>query len=217
MAQHMSGIRKTSEKISDAVAVFMKDENVPLDCVSVNLISEKVFTDRYEYTVELFKRENTLKKIQPPPVPAVQSAVEMLDTLLKLSGNTGFSLKENITPDGAVIKIHAPFKDGLLIGKNGQNIKALQYLISTVLEQKFRTRFPVILDIDTYREKHRQHLLNTASEMITKAQGAAGEWLTELMPSFDRKIIHEECASAGVKTFSIGRGVYKKVVVTSLL
>jgi len=213
----MSGIRKTSEKISDAVADFIKDENVPLDCVSVNLINEKVFTGRIEYTVELFKREAAFKKNQPPPLPAVQFALEMLGTLLKLSGMSDCSLKEDITPDSAVIKIHAPFKDGLLIGKNGQNISALQYLISSVLEQKFRTRFPVILDIDTYREKHRQHLLNTASEMVTKAQNDAGEWLTELMPSFDRKVIHEECASAGIKTFSIGRGVYKKVVVTSLL
>ncbi|MBN2753438.1 MAG: KH domain-containing protein [Candidatus Goldbacteria bacterium] len=213
----MSGIRKVSGKISDAVADFIKDEDVPLDRVSVNLINEKVFTDRIEYTVELFKRENSFKKNQPAPLPAVQSALEMLGTLLKLSGTAEFSLKEDITPDSAVIKIHTPFKNGLLIGKDGQNISALQYLISTALEQKFRTRFPVILDIDSYREKHKQRLINTASTMITKAQNYAGEWLTELMPSFDRKVIHEECASAGIKTFSIGRGVYKKVVVTSLL
>ena len=213
----MNGTKKTSEKISHAVAEFMKEEGVSLDKVSVALLGEKVFSDKYEYTVELFKRNGAGRTAQEPPVDEINFAVDTLDDLLNLSGIDNYSFEKNITPDCAVIKIHAPNKEGLLIGKNGQNISALQYLISIILEKKYKCRFPVILDIDTYRQKHRQRLAGIAAEFSAKALASAGEWLTELMPSFDRKIIHEECALSSVKTFSIGRGAYKKVVVTSLL
>jgi spoIIIJ-associated protein len=214
----MTGVKKTASCVSIAVKEFMDENSVELNSVSVNILQEKIFTDKKEYTVELFTRQKPPARTSTGIDPSdVDSAVSILENLLKHTGFYSFRLETRQENGAVTIKIIAPGKDGLIIGKNGLNLLSLQYLISIIMERKTRRSLPIIIDVDTYRSKRNEHLALTAKEMCTRARTTGGEIILELMPSYERKIVHEECMHNGIKSFSIGRGPYKKVVITPMI
>ncbi|HRU38629.1 MAG TPA: R3H domain-containing nucleic acid-binding protein [Candidatus Goldiibacteriota bacterium] len=214
--------RKTAATVSGAVREFMSENGVQLDSINASLVQEKVFTDKKEYTVELSSRTRpTVQAAAKAPAEdggEVEFARASLQKMLSLSGFSGINIAVIPENGSYILKISAGAKDGLIIGKNGQNLFALQYLITLALEKKYRRHPQIIIDIDSYREKRASFLRSSARAMAEKAVSENTEIITELLPSYERKLIHEEISSIpDVSTFSIGKGPYKKVVITSLL
>jgi len=148
----------------------------------------------------------------------IEFAREIVAKLLSLMRFTGASITVKKEGDTVVLKVSAPGKDGLLIGKNGQNIMALQYLLSIALDKNLKRHAPIIIDIDCYRDKRASYLRSLAKTMAEKALLEPSEAITDFLPSYERKLLHEEIKGFdGLKTFSVGKGSYKKVVITSLL
>jgi spoIIIJ-associated protein len=213
-----NAVRKTAPTVSAAVKEFLQENNACLETLSANLVQEKIFTDKREYVVELSSRSRD-GSARPVPsfdeeVAYARSALEKLLDLMKFSGASVALLRED---SSYILKISAGLKDGLIIGKNGQNLLALQYLISAALDKKFKRHIPVIIDVDSYREKRVAYLKSMARTMAEKARSENTEVITDFLPSYERKLIHEELTGGGLKTFSVGKGSYKKVVITSLL
>jgi len=208
----------TAPTISEALKQFLAENNISLDSAGAGAVFENMLPDRKEYTLELFiktKREN-------PPVPATDEEREYAENtvkkLLGLMGFSGHTVESAVEQSGIVIKINTPGKDGLLIGKNGQNILSLQYLLSIIIGNNLKRHIPVIVDAGSYREKRTAYLRSLASTLSEKALDSGAEILTELLPSYERKLIHESInTESGLKTFSIGKGPYKKVLITPLL
>ncbi|HDQ26695.1 MAG TPA: KH domain-containing protein [bacterium] len=214
----METVKKTASTISEAVREFLNENNTELSSVYVNLLSEKVFTDKKEFTVELSVRVNNGQRPPPPPEVDMEYAKDILSGLLTHMKFTGFQIETPPENGIKTLKINVPGKDGLLIGKNGRNILSMQYILSSALEKKFRRHTPVLIDIDSYRSKRAAYLKNTAAAMCQKAKEEQCEIITELLPSYERKLIHEELSGDdSIKTFSAGKGPYKKVVITALL
>jgi spoIIIJ-associated protein len=129
-----------------------------------------------------------------------------------------FTVNHCVENDMAIIKISAPNKDGLLIGKNGQNLLAIQYLLSIILDRKLKKHVPFAVNVDSYMEKRSAYLKGLARTLAERALHENSEAVTDYLPAYERKIIHEEISSMQpLKTFSVGRGPYKKVVITALL
>lgn len=216
----MLSVIKTAATISFAVKEYLAETKAPLESVSLNLVCEKVFTDKKEYTLECSLRP----VLNSAPRPAVISdddtayAKEILTRLLNLMRFTGFKIEVIKHKDAAILSVTTSDKDGLLIGKNGQNIMALQYLLSTALDKNLRRHSQVIIDVDSYVDKRAVYLKGVVKTLTEKITAEQSETITELLPSYERKLIHEELKNMeNIKTFSIGRGSYKKVVITSLL
>jgi spoIIIJ-associated protein len=215
----MNGTKKTAPTVSQAVMEFMEENSITLDTLSANLVGEKIFTDKHEYTVECF-----VKNPMPGRAPIeasetdIEFAREIVAKLLSLMRFTGASINIKKEGETVVLKVSAPGKDGLLIGKNGQNIMAMQYLLSIALDKNLKRHAPIIIDIDCYRDKRASYLRSMAKTMAEKALLEPSEAITDFLPSYERKLLHEEIKGFdGLKTFSVGKGSYKKVVITSLL
>jgi predicted RNA-binding protein Jag len=216
----MNNIRKTAATVSDAVKAYLDEANVPLESVSLNLVCEKVFTDKKEYTVECSLRPVMNPSARPPAASDSDAAYasEIVSKLLTLMRFTGFKIDIIKQKDTVLLCVTTTGKDGLLIGKNGQNIMALQYILSNALDKNLRRHTQIIIDVDSYVDKRAAYLKNVVKTMVEKITALQPETITELLPSYERKLIHEEVKNMdNIKTFSIGRGSYKKVVITSLL
>ncbi len=209
-------IRKISPTISQAVKEFMQENNITLQEINVQLLKEKVFTDKKEYVLELSIKNKIIWTPQEISDEEIKYATGILE---KIFSFMNFKLNmETVRQNGlTIIKIITADKDGLIIGKNGQNLAALQYFLSIALNKKFRRQIPILLDVDSYINKRTSFLKNFAKTLANKVLESKTETITDLLPSYERKIIHEEITNYNLKSFSVGKGPYKKVVITALL
>ena len=215
MEQRIS-VKKTGLTVSGALREFMDETGAAMNEVSANLLQEMVYVDKKEYVLEFTRKSAPVARQGGLPEADFADAKAVLEKLLSLMRFTSFEVKRADEEGLAILKISAGEKDGLIIGKNGQNLLALQYIISAYLDRKLRHHAPLIIDVDSYREKRVSYLKSIAKTMSEKAL-SCGEVISDYLPSYERKVIHEALAGTDVQTFSIGRGSYKKVVVTALL
>ncbi|MDX1765048.1 MAG: RNA-binding cell elongation regulator Jag/EloR [bacterium] len=102
----------------------------------------------------------------------------------------------------------------LLIGRNGQTLEAIQYLVNLMYSKKTRTRAGILVDVEDYRIRREQKLKSMALEAGEKAKRGRKAISIAPMNAQDRRIIHIALQDDdGVKTISRGEGTLKKVVV----
>ncbi|MCX8094487.1 MAG: KH domain-containing protein [Candidatus Goldbacteria bacterium] len=211
-----AGTRKIVPTISQGVKEFLQENNVGLQDISVQLLKEKVFTDKKEYILDISLKNKTNiseYKINDEEIKYAINILEKIFSFMNLKLNIN-SYQQNGLP---VIKITSDGKDGLIIGKNGQNLASLQYFISIVLNKKFHKQIPILIDIDSYLSKRITYLKNYVKTLANNVLEKKSETITDLLPPHERKIIHEEIKAYNLKSFSVGKGPYKKVVITALL
>ena len=103
---------------------------------------------------------------------------------------------------------------GLVIGKHGDTLDALQYLTSLVVNRESDERVRVILDTENYREKRHATLLALSSRLADKVARTGKKHTLEPMNPYERRIIHSSLqGNEDVTTFSIGEEPYRKVVI----
>ncbi|WP_407272306.1 RNA-binding cell elongation regulator Jag/EloR [Radiobacillus sp. PE A8.2] len=102
----------------------------------------------------------------------------------------------------------------LLIGKRGQTLNALQYLLHLVVNRNTDQFYTVVLDAEGYRERRKDTLVNLANRLAEKAISTKREVKLEPMPSFERKIIHAALQNVKmISTLSAGEEPNRHVVI----
>ena len=103
---------------------------------------------------------------------------------------------------------------GLLIGKQGQTLEALQYLVTKILSKQTKKKPRVVIDIESYRERHKQALIELALKHSEKAKRIGKPVTLNPMNAHDRRIVHLTLQQdKEIKTKSRGEGLYKKVII----
>jgi len=142
----------------------------------------------------------------------VGQAQEILETILEKMGETA---KVEANRDDDRINLNIESADaGLLIGKQGQTLEALQYLVSKIMSKKSKRKVRLVIDIESYRARHSQALTQMALKYGDKAKKSGKPVTLNPMNPHDRRIVHLALqGDADLKTLSRGEGLYKKVVV----
>ncbi|MEC5425060.1 RNA-binding cell elongation regulator Jag/EloR [Virgibacillus sp. C22-A2] len=102
----------------------------------------------------------------------------------------------------------------LLIGKRGQTLNALQYLVHLALNKDVKQFYSVTLDAEGYRGRRKDTLESLALKMADKATRLNKKVALEPMPAFERKIIHSALqAKKEVSTYSDGVEPHRHIVI----
>ena len=117
--------------------------------------------------------------------------------------------------DESVMNIDVSGPDmGILIGKRGQTLDALQYLISLFVNKKSESYIRVKLDTENYRQRRKDTLENLARNIAFKVKRTRRSFTLEPMNPYERRIIHSSLQNDKyVATRSEGEEPYRKVVV----
>ena len=103
---------------------------------------------------------------------------------------------------------------GILIGKRGNTLDALQYLISLYINRGNEEYVKIILDIEGYREKREETLIRLAKRMADTAIRNRRKVKLEPMNPYERRIIHSSLQDyKGVTTYSEGKDPYRRIVI----
>lgn len=126
----------------------------------------------------------------------------------------------NITVESSVqddiIELSVPSTDinSLLIGRNAETLRSLQFLVSTVLRNKDAAISRVNLDIADYKKQRADRLAEKAREWIAEVR-KTGSSHVESLNAADRRIVHQVAAEySDIMTFSEGEGFERRITIT---
>lgn len=143
----------------------------------------------------------------------VAAAEKILDTML---GKLGFQVEYEVseTEDGACLNILTD-QGAHLIGKGGDRLEDLQYLMNRVLSKHFPDAARVKVDCDHYREKQEAELIEDAREQAGQVAQDGKPRKLRPLNAYYRRIAHNALAEIeGVKTSSPkGNSRYKKILI----
>lgn len=104
---------------------------------------------------------------------------------------------------------------GVLIGKRGQTLDSLQYLVSLVVNKEMEEYIRVKVDTENYRQRRRETLENLAKNIAYKVKKTRRPVSLEPMNPYERRIIHSTLQNDRyISTHSEGDEPYRRVVVT---
>jgi spoIIIJ-associated protein len=105
---------------------------------------------------------------------------------------------------------------GLLIGRHGQTLNAVEYLVNCILNKSSLVKKKIFVDAEGYRERREKMLVELAYRVATKVKQTNQEISLDPMPPQDRRIVHIALQSDDrVRTYSRGEGNMRRVVITS--
>ncbi len=206
------------------ISVMPRRRDVPQDRVAKSLVDEAFGASQnrqesplsedeprgedrtYEYTECLFE-EGFFKGLTP-----ADAGVEILKEIASFISEEsqidyhvdGDILAYNVTGGNAAV----------MIGKKGQTLEAIQYLLDKIINKHSAERVRVQVDIEGYLELRKEKLRQHAQRMADKVKKTGKPHTIGHMSSHDRRIIHLTLKDdRGVRTQSMGEGYYRRLVI----
>lgn len=144
-------------------------------------------------------------------------AEEFLSDLLK---NMNIKAVNTIKLDGDTLTVDineiSSTDMGIIIGKRGNTLDSIQYLLSLVVNKNKENYIKVIVDSEGYRAKREETLIKLANKMAEKAKYVRRPIKLEPMNPYERRVIHSALQNtSGITTYSEGDEPYRRVVIQS--
>ncbi|RBP36690.1 RNA-binding cell elongation regulator Jag/EloR [Garciella nitratireducens] len=203
----MNKIIATGKTIQEAIENGLKELGVDRDQIETNVleIPQKGFFGLFgnrEAKVQIILKDNieeTAKKF-----------LEQILNKMKIHAN----IKTKLCEDVLRIEIEGN-NMGILIGRRGETLDAIQYLVSLAINKNRDGYVRVILDTENYREKRQQTLQQLADRLARKVEKTGKSITLEPMNPYERRIIHTYLQDhPKVRTYSEGEDPYRKVVLS---
>lgn len=145
-------------------------------------------------------------------------AENVLEMLLDLMG-----ISASVTPlsefmvEGALasLTLNVEGEDlGILIGRRGQTLSCLQYIVRIIVGHQTQVWLPIIIDVEGYKQRRYNALQALAWRVAEQVKAKGTPFTLEPMLAFDRRIIHLTLAGhPDVATESSGEGEARRVVI----
>ena len=180
------------------------------EAIENGLKTLRVRQEEVEY--ELLSEEEEGVKIKMEVKEPRQHLLEVTKFVLECCG---FRPNINITKDekGFYLNIRTRHADAILIGKKGETLWALQYII-TRLMKRFHPNLKILIDVSGYRMR-RTNFLKKKAEAIARIVLQTGrEMALDPLTKREQQIVESKLSEIkGVKLYSIGKGASKNVII----
>lgn len=206
----MSIIEIEEKSVEDAIALACQKLKLPREKLEIEIVSKG--SSGIFGIVGARKAKIRVTAKVPPVELTAEKAKEVLGEILKhvdLPNVIEWEAKEdcfslNIISNGS----------GLLIGKRGKTLNALQFLVSKIVSRQTGENVSVIVDTENYRSKREVSLSELAHQLSEKVKKSHRPLTTGPMSAQDRRIIHLALKEdQDVRTKSKGEGNLRRVVI----
>ena len=104
---------------------------------------------------------------------------------------------------------------GLLIGRRGETLAALQLLVNLIVSHRTKHRLRIVVDAENYRQRREENLRSLALRVAQQVRSYRRSIALEAMPPYERRIVHIALSdSKDISTESIGEGDERRVVIS---
>jgi spoIIIJ-associated protein len=170
--------------------------------------------------------EEAVVRLTPLASPSQESnlpaaAKEALEEILKrMKLKAHVELRSDVQQDEAEsdvppIALEVDGEDlGILIGRRGETLAALQYIMRLIVAHQQKARVPLTVDVEGYKQRRYGSLRELALRLAQKAVSTRQSMTLEPMPADERRIVHLALSvNPDVVTQSVGEGELRKVVI----
>lgn len=200
----MRKIVVTGKSIDEAVDSGLKQLNAAKDRVKIHVIEEP--------SKGLFGLIGSKEaKVELELIPdAVEEAERFLSDVFRVM-DLQVAIDRQEGEQAVTLQLNGS-ELGILIGRRGQTLDSLQYLVNIVANRHADSRVRIILDAENFRERRKQTLEQFALRLADRVVKTRKEVVLEPMPPNERKIIHSKLQDhPKVKTVSIGEEPNRRV------
>ncbi len=190
----------------EAIEQALQQLNTTIDDVDIEIFEES------PKGILSFLKSPDVRVIVSKKTSLKDIAISFLDGVLK---------KMNITADYDVTQVDSELRIeisgenmGVVIGRRGQTLDALQYLVSLVVNRRVDDYVRVVLNTENYRQKREKALVKLANKLAQRAKKYRKEVALEPMNPYERRIIHASLQNNEfVSTRSEGQDPNRKVII----
>ncbi len=125
-------------------------------------------------------------------------------------------LREESNDDGKnlLVAVYTPENARLLIGKDGQNLKAFEQIIRAMFLKNVAEFKNIIVDVNDYKRSRAMYVLELARQAVTRVRNTQKAEALLPMTAYERRVVHMELASCpDIATESIGSEPQRRIVI----
>ena len=206
MENLLRSVVKEAKSVDEAIKLALDELEIDREEAEIEVIEEGNkgifgFIGNKNAVVKVTEKVNIVKITEDFLFPIMESM--NIDAAIEIEENDD---EIYITLDGDNI--------GILIGRRGETLDAMQYLLSLVINRNLGIYKRIILDAANYRQKREDILIRLANRMAEKATRMRRNLTLEPMNSYERRIIHSALQNHKyVDTYSVGEEPNRKVVI----
>jgi spoIIIJ-associated protein len=174
--------------------------------------------DQFADEPTLHQATSPLAVREPTPAEKADLAAEGARVLDSLLTHMGFDAQVTVRSDEDPVVLAVTGENlGILIGRRGDNLSSLQFMVNLLLSRNRRQWPKVVIDVENYRARREESLRSLADRIAYRVNRQGRPFTLEAMPASDRRIIHISLRDrTDVETYSIGEGVSRRVVVAPI-
>lgn len=217
----MEEVEISSKSVEAAIHQALEQLGVSRDEVEVTVLSEGKNGILGMGAEEARVRVRPLVPIPEKESDIAEAARRVLETLLSRMGVSASVVPCTQLPERGKIDTAASIAFdikgddlGILIGRRGETLSCLQYMVRLIMAHQRKAWLPVFIDVDGYKERRYKALRSLALRMAEQVKTKRAPFTLEPMPAYERRIIHLTLADhPDVTTESTGVGEARKVVI----
>ncbi|MBS17300.1 MAG: protein jag [SAR202 cluster bacterium] len=147
--------------------------------------------------------------------PEIEEVVgKILNNLINSTGLDADVYVRDQMEEGSIVFELEGQDSGLLIGRRGETLSSLEYLVRLMASKTLDKRANIMIDVEDYKLRRKEKLENIAKKTAEKVSKTGKRISLEPMSAADRRIVHMTLAeSKNVSTQSRGEGMHRKVVI----
>lgn len=208
----------TEEAVAEPVDVAIPDETTVIKETSVETTEmvmatgeEPAVTTVTETVVEVTAEKDAIASKADRDAVAAKGKQFLTDMFAKMGLTV--TIEKLTSPDSITFQIHGE-ELGILIGKHGQTLDAIQYLTNLVANKEVSGHYHIIVDVEHYRSRREETLMQLARRLASKVKRTRQKVSLEPMSAYERKIIHLTLQDEShIVTDSEGEEPYRHVVI----
>jgi len=205
----MKSVVKMAKTVDEAISIALSEMDVEKEDVTIEVLEEPS-----KGLFGLIGAKEAKVRVTMTNDPE-EIAIDFLQVLFNKMNVTARVRVEKAGKDLLVnIEDVTSSDKGILIGKRGETLNSLQYILSLVINKNREKYVRVLLDTEGYRKKREETLIRLAKKMASKAKGIGKTVKLEPMNPYERRIIHSALQNdPEIVTYSEGEEPYRRVVI----
>lgn len=203
----MEAVEKLGRTVEEAVASALADLGVTKESAVIEVLEEP---SRGLFGILGSRPARVRVSVRETPSYRARQLLEKIFEAMNLAVNLEIKEKDNdllINLSGSGL--------GILIGRRGETLNALQYLVNLCVNKNQLQKTKVILDVEGYRQRREQTLERLALRLAEKAKQRGRNIVLEPMNPQERRIIHTALQGRDdIYTYSEGEEPFRKIVIS---